>query len=154
MSPAEHGGDVPSSQEPQASGETDPQRASYRVSGYTVYPTGYDRVAAPERENWRIMVVDADDGWSIRCRSRCLNYRGVWEYEPPRPSRTPDFLARCRFTEHAALHRARMAVDRLTVDEMTFDEFVDRVKADASRRARAELKKKKRSLLSLLQLRE
>lgn len=76
------------------------------------------------------------------------------EYEPPRQSRTPDFLARCRFTEHAALNRARMTVDRLTFDAMTYDEFVDRVRADASRKARAELKKKRRSLLSLLQRHE
>jgi hypothetical protein len=150
MSPEEHGDHAPS-RGPRRSGEPDPQRASYRVSGYTIYPSGYDRVAAPARENWRIMVVDADDGWSIRWKSRCLNYRGVWEFEPPRQSRTPDFLARCRFTEHAALHRARTAVDRLTVDGMTYDEFVDWVRADAMRKARVELKKKKRSLLSLLQ---
>ena len=135
------------------SGRSDPERASYRVSGYTVCPSGYDRIAAPARENWRIMVVDADDGWSVRWRSRCLNYRGLWEYEPPRQSRTPEFLARCRFTEHAALHRARMAVDRLAVDGLTFDEFVDTVRADAARKARVELKKK-RGLLALLQRNE
>lgn len=133
-----------------ASGQSGSERANYRVSGYTVYPSGYDRIAAPARENWRITVVDADDGWSVRWRSRCLSYRGLWEYEPPRQSRTPEFLARCRFTEQAALHRARMAVDRLAVDGLTFDEFVDRVRADAARKARAELKKK-RGLLALLQ---
>lgn len=143
------GGDVSSGM-----GQGDPQRASYRVSGYTVYPSGYDRVAAPQRENWRIMVVDADDGWSIRWRSRCLNYRGLWDYEPPRQSRTPEFLARCRFTEHAALQRARLAVDRLTVDGMTFDEFVEHVRAEATKKARAELTKKRRTLLSLLQGRD
>lgn len=132
----------------------DQDRASFRVSAYTVYPTGYNRVAAPAREHWRITVVNADDGWSIRWRSRCLNYRNLWEFEPPRRSRTPDFVARCRFTEHAALRRARIAVDQLTIDGMTFDDFVDRTLADAAARARAELKKGRRSLLSLIQRRD
>lgn len=140
------------SAEPAHAGQpTESDRPTYRISGYTVYPSGYDRVAAPERENWRITVVDADDGWSIRWRSRCLNYRGAWEFEPPRRSRTPDFVARCRYSEHAALHRARAAVDRLTVDGMTFDEFVDRVRAESARKARAELAKGRLSLRTLFQ---
>ena len=109
---------------------------AYRVSSYTVYPTGYDRVAAAERQFWCLRVEDAGDGWAIRWRSRCMNFRGDLEFEPPRRSRTPDFLRRCRFTEHAALHRARLAVDELLVDGLTFDEFVDQVKRESTQKAR------------------
>lgn len=126
-------------------------RPTYRVSAYTIYPSGYDRVAVDARESWRITVIDTGDGWSVRWRSRCLNFRGTWEFEPPRASRTPAFLTRCRFSEHAAVQRARSAVDDLVVDGMTYDEFVEQVREEAMAKAQAELRKERRSLLALFQ---
>lgn len=131
--------------------EEEAPRPTYRVSAYTVYPSGYDRVAVEEREDWRITVVDTGDGWSIRWRTRCLNIRHTWEYEPPRRSQTADFLRRCRFSEHAALQRARAVADSLQVDGMTYDEFVDHVREVSAAKAHAELQKERRSLLALFQ---
>lgn len=116
--------------------ENEHEGPSYRVSTYTVYPTGYDRIAVPERKQWCISVVDAGDGWAIRWRSRCLDYRGTWVFEPPMKGRTADFLSRCRYSEHAALHRARQIVDDLIVNGLTYDEFVQHVRAEAAERAR------------------
>jgi hypothetical protein len=111
----------------------------YRVRSYTVYPTGFDRVADIRKDSYCLTVVDAGDGWAIRWRSRCMDYRGRLDFEPPRDARTPVFLKQFRFNEHAALHRARLAIDDLVVDGMTFDEFVEHVQAEARTRALAVL---------------
>jgi hypothetical protein len=121
--------------------EIDNDGPSYRVSTYTVYPSGFDRVAVPERKQWCVAVVDAGDGWAIRWRSRCLDYRGNWQFEPPVKGRTTEFLRRCRFSEHAALHRARQIVDDLIVNGQTYDEFVEHVRAEAAERARLVLER-------------
>lgn len=131
--------------------EEEAPRPTYRVSAYTVYPSGYDRVAVAERENWRITVIDTGDGWSIRWRTRCLNIRHTWEFEPPRRSQAPDFLRRCRFSEHAALQRARAVIDNLLVDGMNYDDFVEHVRKESAAKAAAELRKERRSLLALFQ---
>lgn len=117
----------------------DDQEPIYRATRYTVYPSGFSRVAAAERRNWCVHVEDAGDGWAVRWRSRCLNYRYVWEFEPPKKSRTGDFLRRCRFSERAALLRAKQAVDQLQVDGMTYEEFVAHVRERAAEEARAAL---------------
>jgi hypothetical protein len=122
-----------------AAASEDEDRPTYRVSAFTVYPSGFDRVSTPDKNRWRIQVVDAGDGWVVRWRTRCLNYQGVWEYEPAPKGRTPEFLRRCRFSEQAALLRAKKAVDGLVVDGMTFDEFVDHVMAESAARAAAVL---------------
>jgi len=120
---------------------------SYEISAYTVYPTGYQQaVDAPMREAWCVTVTDAGDGWAIRWRARCMNYRGGWEFEPPPEARTGDFLRRCRFNEHAALLRARRAVDDLIVDGLTFAEYVDRFWEGHREKARAVLRKRRRRL--------
>lgn len=99
--------------------------ATYEISAYVVYPAGFHDVpGAPERHKWQITVADAGDGWAIRWRARCMSYKGLWEFEPPPEARIPEFLKRCRFNEHAALFRARQAVDELIVDGMTFSEYV------------------------------
>lgn len=118
---------------------TDQDSPTYRATCYTVYPTGFDRVAVPERDRWRINVVDAGDGWAVRWQRKCLNYRRVWEFEPPKGGRSADFLSRCRFTERGALLRAKQAIDELLVDGMTYDEFVVHVGDDALAKARAVL---------------
>lgn len=114
---------------------------TYAVNSYTVYPNDYASVADARRRSWCLRVEDAGDGWAVRWRSRCLNYRNVWEFEPPRKSRTHDFLRRCRFSERAALLRAQQAVDKLVVDGLTYEEFVDRVRDDAAAAARAALER-------------
>jgi hypothetical protein len=116
-----------------------PTGPTYRPASFLVYPTGYDQIAAPEKRNWCLTVADAGDGWSIRWRSRCLNYREQWEFEPPVRARTADFLRRCRFSQYAALQRARHAVDDLVVNGETFAEFVERVRAEAAAAARGKL---------------
>jgi len=122
---------------------------TYRIAAYTVYPTGYDRAAdAPKREQWRVTVADAGDGWAIRWRARCMNYRGGWEFEPPSDARTADFLRRCRFNEHAALLRARRNVDDLIVDGFTFSEYAARFWEGHRENARAVLRKRRRRLWS------
>ena len=120
---------------------------TYEISAYTVFPTGYRRaVDAPKRDAWRVTVTDAGDGWAIRWRARCMNYRGAWEFEPPLEARNADFLKRCRFNEHAALLRARRAVDDLIVDGQTFTEYVDTFWAVHREEARAVLRRRRRGL--------
>lgn len=124
-----------------------PDGPSYAVTRYTAYPTGYTDVADPRRY-WCLTVEDAGDGWAVRWRSRCLNYRGEWEFEPPVRSRTSDFLCRCRFAERAALLRAQQSVDDLVVDAMTYTEFVVHIREQAATEARRALKAgRSRSLL-------
>jgi hypothetical protein len=118
---------------------TDQDAPTYRATSYTVYPTGFDRIAVPERDRWRIQVVDAGDGWAVRWRSRCLSYRRIWEFEPPRAGRSDDFLHRCRFSERSALLRAKQAIDDLIVDGMTYDEFVQHICDDALAKAKSVL---------------
>lgn len=114
---------------------------SYQVASYTVYPTAYHSASdAPRRDQWCVTVADAGDGWAIRWRSRCMNYRGEWEYEPPAAVRTGEFLKRCRFSEQAALLRARREIDDVIVDGLTFAEYIDRHRAQHRRRARAVLR--------------
>lgn len=117
----------------------DPDSTTYRPTRYTIHPAGWTRVADDRRRDWRITVEDAGDGWAVRWRSRCLNYRYEWEFEPRSRSRTDDFLKRCRFSERAALNRARRAVDELVVDGMTFAEFIIHVQDEAAAKARAAL---------------
>lgn len=118
---------------------SDPETPTYRSTRYTVYPASWTRIADDRRRDWRITVEDAGDGWAVRWRSRCLNYRNEWEFEPRARSRTDDFLKRCRFSERAALNRARRAVDELVIDGMTFAEFTAHVRQEAAARARAAL---------------
>lgn len=101
---------------------------TYRVSAYTVYPSGYDRVEVEERERWRISVVETGQGWAVRWHDRCLSFRNAWEPEPASWAHTSAFLTRCRFSEHAAVQRARAVVDELVVDGRTYDEFVEHVR--------------------------
>jgi len=117
----------------------DAEGPSYRTTRYTVYPSGFARVAVSERGRWCIYVEDAGDGWAVRWRNQCLNYRNTWEFEPPARARSFEFLDRCRFSEQAAVNRAKWAVDRLLVDEMTFDDFVARVHEEAAANARTAL---------------
>jgi hypothetical protein len=112
---------------------------TYRVTRYIIYPTGFSRVHSPERRHWCLRVEDAGDGWAVRWRSLCLNYRNQWEFDPPAKSRTNDFIARCRFSERAAILRAKRIVDALEVDGVTFDGFVERVRQEAAAEARAAL---------------
>lgn len=112
---------------------------TYRSTRYTVFPSGWDRISDDQRRDWRVTVEDAGDGWAVRWRSRCLNYRYEWEFEPRAGSRTDDFLKRCRFSERAAINRAKRAVDELVIDGMTFEEFVAHVREEAAARARAAL---------------
>jgi hypothetical protein len=120
-------------------GAEDSDTAAYRTTRYTVYPSGFSQVSDPERRHWLVRVEDAGDGWAIRWRSRCLNYRNVWEFEPSPKSRTDEFLQRCRFSERAALLRAKKAVDELQVDGMTYQEFIHQVRAGAASKARIAL---------------
>jgi hypothetical protein len=112
------------------------QAPTYRVAAYTVYPSGYDRVAHPDRVNWCLTVANAGDGWGIRWRLKCLNFHGRWEYEPPPQARPADFTHRCRFSERAALYRARQVVDTMEVQGLSYDEFVAQVRATAHEQAR------------------
>jgi hypothetical protein len=112
----------------------------YRTTRYTVYPTGYSEMANPERRQWLLRVEDAGDGWAVRWRNQCLNYRGDWDFEPPPKSRSADFLKRCRFSERAALNRAQNAIDELLVDGLTFQEFREKVMEQARAKARTLLK--------------
>jgi hypothetical protein len=114
--------------------------ASCRTTSYTVYPNGFEEIAHPRRRHWLLRVEDAGDGWAVRWRSRCLNYRREWEFEPPAKSRSSDFLRRCRFSERAAIRRAQQAVHELVVDGLTFPEFVAQVRAEAAEKARAALR--------------
>jgi hypothetical protein len=122
----------------------DESRPWYRPTCYTVYPSGFDRVAVPERGRWLIHVVDAGEGWAVRWRGKCLNYRRYWEFEPPPKGRSADFLNRCRFSERGALHRARQVVDDLVVDGRTYDEFVTHVREREAAKARAALEAERR----------
>lgn len=122
--------------------------ATYRITGYTVYPRGYDRVSVPERERWLVTVSDTGDGWAVRRRTLCLNYRRTWEFEPPARGRSQDFLHRCRFTEQAALNRARQVIDEMLVDGLTYDEFVEKVQHEAAVKARAVLEEERRAILA------
>jgi hypothetical protein len=112
---------------------------TYRVSSYTIYPTGYDKVDRPGKERWTVSVEDAGNGWAIRRDGKCLSIALQWESERPPELCDSHFLRRCRYNEHAAVLRARRVVDRLEVLGLTFDEFaaqlVDRG-ADAVEQAR------------------
>jgi hypothetical protein len=119
--------------------------ATYRIAAYTVYPTGFTEVTHPDRRNWCLTVANAGDGWSIQWRTRCLNYLGEWEFEPPAGARSADFLRRCRYNEHAALHRARIAVDRHLVRGMTFEDFVNQIHAEALKSLQEELAEKRKA---------
>lgn len=118
---------------------SDPDGPTYRSTRFTVYPAGWDRIADDQRRDCRVTVEDAGDGWAVRWRNRCLNYRYDWEFEPRAGSRTDDFLNRCRFSQRAALNRAKRAVDELVIDGMTFEEFVTHVQSKAAAKARAAL---------------
>ena len=117
----------------------------YRVSAYAVSPTDYDEHAdIPGRSRFMLHVVDAGDGWAIRRGNRCLNFRGQFEFEPPPASRTADFLHRCRFTEQAALLRARHFIDDVTVGGHNFQTYVKQFREEMRQKARIELKDRAR----------
>lgn len=121
--------------------ENQQPRPMYEVAAYTVYPSGYHQIPeAPARHLWRLSVIDAGDGWAIRHRRMCLNFRGQFELDPPVDVRTPDFLHRCRYTERAALHRARLFIDTMTVDGLTFRRYIKQYRQDMREQARAELR--------------
>lgn len=125
----------------------EPVHGSFAIAAYYVYPTGYDDVPeAPDRERWRLSVVDAGDGWAVRRGRMCLNIRGQFEFEPPVHARTPEFLWRCRFPEGAALHRARTAVDIMAVDGLTFRRYVEQYRNQTRQKAHDELRKNNGSL--------
>jgi len=112
---------------------------TYRVSSYTVYPSGYDGVDSAGKERWTLSVEDAGNGWAIRRDGKCLSIALQWEHERPPELCDGQFLRRCRYNEHAALLRARRVVDRLEVLGLTFDEFATRrvdQAADAVQEAR------------------
>lgn len=117
----------------------------YQISAYTVFPAGYQAVPdVPDREAWCLTVADAGDGWAVRWRSRCIDYRGSWLFEPPTESRTAEFLHRTRFSEQAALRRARREIDELVVDGLTFAEHVAAFRAGQRALAREVLHARKR----------
>jgi hypothetical protein len=126
---------------------------TYLVSAYTVRPTNYAKTTHPDRERWCLTVTDAGDGWVIRRRNMCLNFRNEWEFEPPRHVRDAGFLNRCRFNEQAALLRARRVVDRLRVRGQTFAEFQEELRQEAAAEAAEYLKveKQRHALQSLIQ---
>jgi hypothetical protein len=128
-----------------------PSLPTYAIAAYVVRPTDYDKVTNPDKRRWCLTVADAGDGWAIRRRSMCLDYRDQWEFEPPADMRDAAFLRRCRFTERAALLRARQVVDRLTVRGETFADFQDRIREEAAEQARQylELERRRDSLLQL-----
>lgn len=126
--------------------QADQQGPTYRVTGYTVVPSGFDRVSVPERDRWLITVSDTGDGWAVRRRTLCLNYRRTWEFEPPPRARSEDFLHRSRFSEQAALNRAREVIDSMVVDGLTYDEFVDKVRQDSVVKARRVLEDERRAM--------
>ena len=103
---------------------------TYRVSSYTVFPSGYDQVDDPDRSRWCLTVADAGDGWVIRRQHDCLTISHTWKREQPLELRDAEFRRTCLYNEHAALLRARRVVDRLEVGGVTFEEFVWRVKGD------------------------
>ena len=103
--------------------EPDVRTPTYRVASYVVYPAGYELVDRPGKERWTLLVEDAGNGWAIRRDESCLNIALQWERERPLELCDSQFVRRCRYNEHAALLRARRAVDRLEVLGLTFDEF-------------------------------
>lgn len=119
------------------------QPPTYRVSSYTVYPSGFDRISHPHRGRWCVTVADAGDGWAIRRGNMNLNIQREWEFEPPADVRDDAFLRRCRFNEHAALLRARRVIDKLTVHGITYEEFVQQVHEETADLARQQLQKER-----------
>lgn len=119
---------------------------TYRVSGYTVYPSGFDRISVPERDRWLLSVSDTGDGWAVRRRTMCLTYRRTWEFEPLPRARSHDFLQRCRFSEQSALNRAREVIDSMVVEGLTYDDFVEKVHHDSVEKARAVLEQESRAV--------
>jgi hypothetical protein len=111
--------------------------ATYRVSSYTVFPSGYNEVKDPDRSLWCLTVADAGDGWVIRRQGKCLNISNKWQLEPPLELHDAEFRRTCSYNEHAALLRARRVVDRLEVGGVTFEEFAWRVKVAAADTAAA-----------------
>lgn len=112
---------------------------TYRVSAYTVFPSGFDRISHPHKHRWCVTVADAGDGWAIRRGNMNLSIQREWEFEPPAGLRDAAFLRRCRFNEHAALLRARRVIDKLTVQELTFDEFVAEIREHSAQLAKQHL---------------
>jgi hypothetical protein len=109
-----------------------PPTPTYRVSTYTVFPSGYDKVDDPSRSRWCLTVADAGDGWVIRRGDECLNFFNQWERELPPELRDAEFRRLCLYNEHAALLRARRVIDSLDVGGFTFEEFVWQVHVAAS----------------------
>jgi hypothetical protein len=100
---------------------------TYRISTYTVFPSGYDAVDDPDRSRWCLTVADADGGWVIRRDEDCLSIFNQWVPEAPPGARDAEFHRTCLYNEHAALLRARRVVDNLEVGGLTFEEFVWRL---------------------------
>lgn len=104
-----------------------PAGPTYRVSAYTVYPSGYESVSDSAKKKWCLSVADAGDGWAIRRGNMCLNIALQWEVERSTRISDAQFMRRCRYNEHAAILRARRVVDKLEVEGLTFDEFVNQL---------------------------
>lgn len=111
---------------------------TYSVSTYTVCPSGFDRVDDAGKRDWCIRVMDTGEGWAIRNGNRSLSVHGEWVFDPLNRPRERS-LPQCRFSEWAAIRRARDVVDELTVRGMTYDQFVERVRAEATEKARKAL---------------
>lgn len=109
-----------------------PLGPTYCVAAYTVFPTGYEHVEHAGMDQWCLSVVNAGNGWAIRRGDKCLNIALQWEEERRPELCDKEFLRRCRYNEHAALLRARRAVDRLEFGGLTFDEVTAGVRIDRS----------------------
>lgn len=96
-----------------------------KVTGYTVYPTGYDDTEIPsDKFHFVITVEDRGKGWAVCWMGDVLNSEGTFEYEPRPSSRDDDFYDRCRFDEEKAKRLALVAVDQLQINGRTFSQAV------------------------------
>lgn len=96
-----------------------------KVTGYTVYPTGYDETEIPsDKYHFVITVEDRGKGWAVCWMGDVLAADGTWDWEPRPSSRDDEFYQRCRFTEEEAKRRALEAVDHITINGRTFAQAV------------------------------
>lgn len=97
-----------------------------KVTGYTVYPTGYDDTEVPsDKWHFTLKVEDRGKGWAVIEGPFVLTVDGDWEHEPIPSSRDEEFYRRCRFTEEDARRRALAAVDHITLNGRTFQQAVE-----------------------------
>lgn len=101
--------------------------SSVKVTGYSVYPTGYDEAERPsDKFHFVITIEDRGKGWAVCWMGDVLTKDGTWEWEPRPSSRDDDFFRRCRFTEEHAKERALEVVDSLEINGRTFAQAVAR----------------------------